>query len=358
MEWTGQKRVVAVAFRPETFAARSGLLPLAEALGVRTLVHDVAWQRLARRSWTLGHLLRRAGQRYYGSEWSALVPYFGERRLAREAEAAGASVVHFLFAEFAGPRRAAPFGRRGLRTVGTFHCSPRRVARVLAGRGVVRAYDWVTVVAHCQETFFLEAGVPRERLRVTLHGVDTRFFCPGAGGRPERAGPLRGLLVGATERDHDFLLAVLKALPAGRVNVSVAVPPETQPLYRGAPGVTVLPRLNDLELRQAYRDADLLIMPMLDSTANNAMLEAMACGTPVMTHRVGGIPEYVDGVCNILMEDKNLESWTERLTQMAAEPDALAALRPAVRIWAERFDWHALAGRYIELYRDVLGENA
>ena len=60
----------------------------------------------------------------------------------------------------------------------------------------------------------------------------------------------------------------------------------------------------------------------------------------------------------ILMEDKNLESWTERLTQMAAEPDALAALRPAVRIWAERFDWHALAGRYIELYRDVLGENA
>ncbi|MBU1908865.1 MAG: glycosyltransferase, partial [Verrucomicrobia bacterium] len=267
----GQDWVVAVAFRPDTFAARSGLLPLAEALGIRTIVHDVAWQRLARKSWTLGHWLRRAGQVYYGSEWNALVPLWDDGRLAREVGRAGAHAAHFLFAEFAAPRRAGPFRRRGIQTIGTFHCSCRRVAKVLAGRRDYRAFDWVTVVARCQEPFFLEAGVQRERLRVTPHGVDTRFFSPAASGeRSATTGkPLRGLLVGATERDHEFLRAVLRAMPGGLVQLSVAAPPECQAGYRDCPAVVVLPRLTDEELLRAYREADLLLMPMLDSTANN-----------------------------------------------------------------------------------------
>jgi glycosyltransferase involved in cell wall biosynthesis len=356
MEWQGKQHVVAVAFRPDTFAARSGLLPLAEALGIRAIVHDVAWQRLARMSWTLGHLLRRAGQVYYGSEWNALIPLWDESRLAREAGRAGARLAHFLFAEFAAPRRAGPFRRRGIQTIGTFHCSGRRVAQVLGGRPDYRAFDWVTVMARCQEPYFLEAGVPRERLRVTPHGVDTRFFSPAApGGRPATTGqPLRGLLVGATERDHEFLQGVLRAMPAGRLQLSVAAPPECQAGYRDCPGVVMLPRLTDEELLRAYREADLLVMPMLDSTANNTMLEAMACGTPVMTNRVGGVPDYVDASCNILMEGKQVEDWLDRIARLSGEPGALTALRPSVRQWAERFEWHELAGQYVALYEEAL----
>jgi glycosyltransferase involved in cell wall biosynthesis len=46
-------------------------------------------------------------------------------------------------------------------------------------------------------------------------------------------------------------------------------------------------------LRELYQQADLLFLPLLDATANNAVVEAIACGLPVISTDVGGIPDYV-----------------------------------------------------------------
>jgi len=89
---------------------------------------------------------------------------------------------------------------------------------------------------------------------------------------------------------------------------------------------------------------------MLDCTANNAVLEAMACGTPVMVNRIGGIPEYVDPGCNVVMPDKDPDAWIARVRGLAADRDSLGRMRPAVRVWAERFDWPRMAEPYRRLF--------
>lgn len=344
----------AVYHQPTSLSRRTAYVPLLEILGASTSRFDPAWQKLQSRSWTLGYLLRQLGIWFYGSAWNDLVPLWDEWKLSRAARASGCAIVHFLWGEFTSPRWPGLFRRNGAVLVGTFHASARRQPSVIRKNRVFRVYDWLTVVSQTQAPFFLERGFPAERLRVLRLGVDTDFFSPGDLPHPCRAGPLRGLLVGATERDHAFLASVLKKLPPGVLEMTILTAYDQRVLnYEGVPYATFPPRLSDEELVQAYREADLLVMPMLDCTANDAMLESMACGTPVMTNRVGGVPEYVDPSCNFLMDGKNVDDWVDVLTDLGRNKEKVWSRREAVRRWAEKFGWAVVAQAYMAFYEEV-----
>jgi glycosyltransferase involved in cell wall biosynthesis len=339
---------------PGHYSSRSSLFPLIGRLGATPVLFDSTWERWQRRSWTLGHLARRVGQWYFGSTWNAALPLRDDAVFQRTLPAGTPSIAHFLFAEFIGARRGSPLRRRGATVLGTFHASRTRQPTVLGGVRDFGAYDWLSVVSHVQIPYFVEKGFPAERIRVTPLGVDSAFFCPDQ--RPRAtAGPLRGLIMGSTERDHAFLASVLRALPAGCLELAVRTDRVNEPLYRGVPGVTLLPALAEEALVESYRAADLLLMPMTDCTANNAILEAMACGTPVMVNGVGGIPEYVDAAGSFITDGKDVGDWVGRLTRLAQDRSDLIRRRPAVRAWAERFDWDRMADVFRRFYRDACG---
>ncbi len=345
--------VFAVLHHPPTLAARSAFPPLIERLGARPVYYSATWERLCRRSWTVGYLLRRLGNRYYGSTWNAMVPVLDDWRLLERTQYAGPHIVHFLWGEFATPKWPGVYRRRGARLIGTFHCSARRQSAVMAAWRTFREFEWITVVSGTQLPLFLDRGYPEERLRVIPLGVDTDYFRPAADRRPP-GGPLKGILVGNTERDHEFLAEVLRRLPAGVMDFSVCTAPDNHSPYRGVPGVKLQPHLPDEDLVRLYQAADVMVMPMLDCTANDAMLEAMACGTPVMTNRVGGVPEYVDEKSSFIMDGKNADEWVDRLTDLARNKDRVAGRRAAVRQWAGRFSWSKLVADYRRLYDEVL----
>ncbi len=340
--------IFAYLFHHSTLSAHSGMAPLAGALGAETLYYDVAWERVQARSWRLGQVVRRLGQRWSGSEWFAPLPWVDERRLVRALPRGGPSIAHYVFGDFTPPVLIDAVHRRGAKIVATFHVSARRAPQVLGGVRRLDALDAVTLVSASQRPWFLERGVPAERLHVILHGVVAKHFVPAP--RAPREGPLRMLIVGKTERDHVFAAAVMAALPKGVAVLRVMTAPEQQANYRSVAGVELLPRLDDAGLLAEYQQADLLFMPMLGCTANNAVLESMACGTPVMVNRVGGIPEYVDPACNVVMDGKRVDEWVDRLCALARDRAALEALRPRVRAWAERFDWSRIAEQYRALF--------
>ncbi len=346
--------VFMVGFAPAGFSSQSGLWPVARQLGAVPLSFEPIWQRYGSFSWRLSDIMKQWGIRHYGSTWNALLPGWDEFRLRRGIpRRTDPFPVHFIWGEFAAPLRVEPYHRKGARVVVSVHCSPRRWNSVwLRPAGYAQA-DMVVMTSECQRPF-VERDVPPERIRTILHGVVSDYFTPPAERQP-RTDKLRLFMLGDTERDHEFTARVAAKLPAEKFEWRIRTASHEKSFYAGIPSVNLLPRLSDAEMLAEYQQADVLAMPMLDSAANNVILESMACGTPVMTNNTGGVPEYVDPDCHFVMSNaRNVDEWVEKLLWLEKNRDVAEQMRPATRAWAEKFDWKIIAEQYRQMYRDVL----
>ena len=83
----------------------------------------------------------------------------------------------------------------------------------------------------------------------------------------------------------------------------------------------------------------------------NVLLEAMACGTPVIASRVWGTPEVVAAPeAGILMAERSAKGVADAVRQLRARyPD-----RAATRRYAERFSWDDTTAGQLALFRNVL----
>ena len=149
----------------------------------------------------------------------------------------------------------------------------------------------------------IEAGARPDSVEVHYQGIDTDYFTPGAAPRPDVH---EVIFVGALSRAKGVLdlvqasIAVLSAHPHRLVLVGEG--PLRQTLREAArehPHLDVVgPLLRD-EVRDHLRRAHLLVLPTQANhgareAAGLALLEAQACGVPVITYDSGGAPEMLD----------------------------------------------------------------
>jgi glycosyltransferase involved in cell wall biosynthesis len=206
-------------------------------------------------------------------------------------------------------------------------------------------------MSEAQRRFFEAHGVPKERLRVVHHGVDTSFFRPRSGCATET---FTVLFVGSFLRNFTLLREVCEALsPMKDVVIKIVSAPTVQRRFAGLHNVVVAPRLSDAELLQAYQSASCLLMTAEDATANNAVLEAMACGLPIVSECVGGIPEYVNGECAYLTEPGRAEPILRALKRLRESASLRTDMGEAARRRAEELKWENVAAQTMEIYRDL-----
>ena len=101
---------------------------------------------------------------------------------------------------------------------------------------------------------------------------------------------------------------------------------------------------------------DVFVLPSLGEGISNTVLEAMACGLPVIATRVGGNPELVDdgesGILVPVADDSALASAIERVLTHTSQRTGMG--EKASRKVLERFDWTNTVGRYLAVYDQLL----
>ncbi|MEO3474421.1 glycosyltransferase [Roseomonas sp. CAU 1739] len=292
------------------------------------------------RDW--GRLLGTGPFGQQGNAWLA------EAELLAACAAMAADVVHAVDGELALwllPRLPATLFAGGRRPAmaATFHQPPDLLARMINGPLLGRL-DAIILLCEAQRAA-IPAAIDAARIHVIPHGIDAGFFTPG----PRAAGSgFRLLAVGHWLRDHPSAFAALSLVRRAGLDASLRIISPTPPA--GAPpGVTVESGLTDEALRQAYRDADALLLPLQDATANNAILEAMACGRPVVSTDVGGVAEMTAGAA-LLAPPRDARALADAVLGLAADPARAEALGRAARARAEALEWRHVAARHAALY--------
>jgi len=112
------------------------------------------------------------------------------------------------------------------------------------------------------------------------------------------------------------------------------------------------------ELAPLYSGADLLIVPSVSEAAPLVAVEAMACGTPVLSSRIAGLPELVhDWSTGFLVRPADVGQLAIAIRFLTADPQALARMgAEAQRRIRKRFLWPNVAREYLALYRSLLPE--
>ena len=112
--------------------------------------------------------------------------------------------------------------------------------------------------------------------------------------------------------------------------------------------------VDDEELRRLYRQAWLLLLPLLDTSANNALVEAMACGTVPVVNNVGGVRDYGGGDGFPMVPDREPESFLARLAEYLDSPDRIARCGQKCRAFAlSQLDWRIIRAQHLRLYEEL-----
>jgi glycosyltransferase involved in cell wall biosynthesis len=225
-------------------------------------------------------------------------------------------------------------------------------------QGLNRA-DCLVLLSQASQTFYRSLA-PGQRIEVIPHGVDTVFFQPG----PAMSQHPLVITVGSWLRDYDCWTKVVREVSERRPETEFAVvagPAILHDLRSRLTGMTSRVRwcsgLSDNDLRNLYHEAAVAFLPLREAEANNALLEAMAMGLPLVVSDLPATREYA-GPEVIYHRNEDVPGIARSLSELLDDPNRRAAMGLAVRKRAEtELAWQVVAGRLRHLYDDLCGGN-
>ena len=306
----------------------------------------------------VGRVLRRLLE-HSGARWYKRANLLSELKTGLRWLGGDHRLFHFLYGEnsfrYAGALKRWPLNRRSNRLIATFHTPSWKLREVVAQQSHLKFLDAVIVMSTSQCEGFAEHIDPA-RVFFVPHGTDTEYFHPACNTAAVAAHPVF-VTVGHHLRDFDMLAEAARAVGQRHPDAEfvVVAQPDRVDALRGIGNVSCRHGISDDELLQLYQRATALLIPLHDATANNAVLEAMACGLPIVSTDLQGLRDYVSGDCAHLVPSGDSAQLTDVVLQLCQQHGCTDwhAMRAASRRQALRFDWREIGRQTTEVYRQV-----
>jgi len=291
-----------------------------------------------------------------GSTWYHRKNLITELSLVNRWLARKGQIFHFLYGEnsyrYAGLLKSLS---RNNYLVSTYHTPPARFQEVVSARKFMNRLDAVIVVSTMQQDFFAEL-VGADKVFFVPHGIDTEFFKPMP--RVLRADEgFHCICVGGHLRDFETLAQTANILSrkVNKLKISVVAPPIYHDQLSKCSNLELYSGVSDEQLLSLYRSADLLLLPLLGCTANNALLEGMACGLPVVTSDLQGVRDYASDECALFVGKGNSQALADAVIQLVNDEKHLQHMGRQSRAQSKKFEWEQVVNQLESVYRHISG---
>ena len=251
----------------------------------------------------------------------------------------------------------------------TFTPRHRAIVRLALAR-VRRKADLIIVPSQAVERDVVERlGVREDRVAIVAHGCEPRFQ-PTADGPAQRAAaaryglPPRYVLAVGTLEPRKNLITLLRAYARLRAAAGDRPPGLVlagargwldSPIYQtvrslGLDEVVRVPGfIDDDDLPAVYRGAEMLAFPSLREGFGLPLLEAMACGVPVVASNTSALPE-VAGDAALLVDPHDVDALAAAIGRVLRDEALRRRLRLAGIARAGQFSWEKAARQTLDAY--------
>jgi glycosyltransferase involved in cell wall biosynthesis len=107
------------------------------------------------------------------------------------------------------------------------------------------------------------------------------------------------------------------------------------------------------KMRELYAMADVFVLPSLAENFPNTIIEALLCGTPVVAHKVGGIPEQVNEKNGILVSPGNVHELAQAIENISVTTFSSTMIRQDA---LTHYSGQEIVEKHIDLYRRLKGK--
>lgn len=217
---------------------------------------------------------------------------------------------------------------------------------------IVPCSDWMG-------DFVRESFLKDKNIHVIKNGVDLNVFKPVPNTEEKEEGSFNILAVSNVwnkDKGLEDIYNLRNILPAEYKITMVGL--SADQINRLPSGIVGIQRTQNVqELVQLYSDADVLINPTYADTFPTVNLEALACGTPVITYKTGGSPEAIDENTGAVVEQGDLNALSETIKEFQVLGFKQKHSVDCRKRAEEHFDKDKCFEKYIELYNGLLKKN-
>ena len=194
-------------------------------------------------------------------------------------------------------------------------------------------------------------------IKVINNGIDLNFFCPTESDFKKRydISEEKKILLGVAfdwgvRKGQDVFIELSKRLDSKRYQIVLVGINESLRQQLPSNVIAIHRTNNQSELAEIYTAADLFLNPTREENFPTVNIEALACGTPVLTFRTGGSPEILDETCGSVVECDDIDALEREIVRICTDKPYTKA---ACIQRASEFGKKEKFGEYLELYKEV-----
>lgn len=230
--------------------------------------------------------------------------------------------------------------------VAMFH-QPLEILQKRLSPKIVKDIDAIVLMADEQRPFFKES-FPDEQIYTVLHGINTEYF--STENRKFGGEKFKLLTVGTWLRNYDIILKIAEKIN-NQSDIEFHLVTK-KPTENHLGNVVYHEGISDEALKNLYSECNALLLPLSNATANNALLEGMSNGMPIISSSIPGVLEYTAGCTDFLHED-NVDQYIESIINLKSSPELQKEFSNKSRNRALELSWSTVAKKYEKIYQQI-----
>lgn len=216
---------------------------------------------------------------------------------------------------------------------------------------------YIVPVSLWLESFIRNSFLKDKKIQTIHNGIDLSAFSP----QPPKGNISANTILGVAsqwskQKGLDDFIIMRKLLPEDKYNI-ILIGLNDKQIKNLPTGITGIRRTqNTQELAQYYSSATVFINPTYSDNYPTTNLEAMACGTPVITYRTGGSPESICNETGFVVEQGDVSGIITAIQEIEAKGKDFYSDKCRKHAM-QYFDKDKCFAKYIQLYNEILNNS-